>query len=1169
MIKKDPATPSPPSPEYPWRGISPGFHVIHGNLLEDLRDLMVQWISEAPLPPLEPETILVQSNGISQWLKFALAESGVAMGLEITLPARLQWRLYRATPGNEAVPAISPYDKELLVWRILRILPELLPDPAFTELQRFLADPADLLRRYELALRIADLLDQYQVYRADWLSAWQEGRLEGPEVFPEEHHWQARLWQRLCEDMPLELHGTDRATIHQRCLDYLRTCREAPQGLPPRIIAFGMSTLTAPVIEALQAASRFSQVLLFVHNPCRYHWTEIGEPRGILTRQRRRSRPGRDSLQEEDLHFHGHPLLISWGMQGRDYIGLLDSLDETGQSEVFRSPGESCLLHQLQEDIFELRSLEETRERWQDPLSIPDKSLTFHNAHSALREIEILHDNLLEAFEEDPDLEPRDVMVMVPDITSYAPLVSAVFGQHSRDDLRRIPYTISDQTLRDTDPVVSALETLLDISSSRATLEEILGLLETPSLREAFGLNEEDLSILEQWACEAGIRWGIDGAHREQFDIPHRIEQNTWRFGLRRMLLGYATGERSLWQGIAGFEGVAGLEAESLGKLARLIERLDRFRKDISTPRPPQEWSELLRGLLEDFFRPRQPREEETLEALGRALHLWEAACRQGGFQEEIPLTVVRQGWMERLDTPGLTQRFFAGAVNFATLMPMRAVPFKMICLLGMNDKEYPRQQQPLGFDLMQLRGNTRTGDRSRREDDRYLFLEALLSARKRLYISWAGRSIQDNSLRSPSILVSRLRDHLDRGWTSPTPAESPEPSPGVSASLTREYPLQPFSNAYRDPGTELFTYAREWWHPPKEEKPLPSLLFRSGEARTPSLRDLQQLLRLPCQVYFSEGLDVTSFGHDTKELPQEEPFSAIGLDRWHLQQELIEDILLDPGKTPQEHFNRLVLAGKTPVPPFHRSLEEACLADGEDMISRYRQELPSEESDLLPGSIRARITLGRGQVILEEEIFPVFTMDGGLLKRLILTPTRLTNSKGPETERLRREKLLSYWPGHLAANAAGEAMTTTVAGLHTTVTLHPLPPEEACRYLEDLFELWHEATAQPLPATPATAFAWFSLDCSCDSTGSPLWDETLLKRIKTQQKTSLDHEYNQSTRLQRIWSSWQEIWQAPAFAETARRLYFPLYHHTSSQPPAGSPAKSPAKLPAKEKRPR
>lgn len=1173
MSKQSPATSPSPFPGEPSGTISPGLQVIHGNLLEDLRDLMVQWISENPLPPLEAETILVQSNGISQWLKFALAGSGVAMGLEITLPARLQWRLYRSTPGNEAVPLVSPYDKELLVWRILRILPELLPDPAFVELRRFLADSSDLVRRYELALRIADLLDQYQVYRADWLSAWQEGRLEGPPVFPEEHHWQARLWQRLCQDMPRELQGTDRATIHQRCTTYLGECTERPRGLPPRIIAFGMSTLTAPVIEILQAASRFSQVLLFVHNPSRYHWTEIGRSPGVATRQRRRARPGGELLRADDLHFHGHPLLISWGMQGRDYIALLDSLDEAGQSEVFRSPGESCLLHQLQEDIFELRSLEETRERWQAPPAGEDRSLTFHSAHSALREVEILHDNLLQAFQEDPDLEPRDVMVMVPDISRYAPLVSAVFGQHPREDLRRIPYTISDQTLRDTDPVVSALDTLLDTASSRATLEEILGLLETPSLREAFGLAEEDLPILARWSCEAGIRWGIDGAHREEFDIPHRVEQNTWRFGLRRMLLGYATGDRSLWKEIAGFEGAGGLQAEALGKLARLVERLDRLRRDIATLRPPGEWEALLRESLDIFFLPCQTGEEETLEALRRALHLWEEACRQGDFQEEIPLAVVRQGWMERLDPPGLTQRFFAGAVNFATLMPMRAIPFKMICLLGMNDRDYPRQQQTLGFDLMQIRSNSRTGDRSRREDDRYLFLEALLSARKALYISWEGRSIQDNSLRSPSILVSRLADHLDRGWRSPS-------GRSLSETLTREYPLQPFSETYRNPASDHFTYAREWWIPPRETSPDGSLQLASGETRPPSLKQLEQLLRLPCQVYFSEALEVYSSGKEAADPPLEEPFAAEELEYWFLQEELLEEILLAPEKPLEEQIHRLVCAGKTPVPPFHRSLEERCLAESGDMISRYYQELPpgrtsegsldksAEHGGPLPGSLRAQISSPGGELLLEEEIFPVFRPAEGPGKRLILTPTRLTNPKGKESDRLRREKLLSYWPAHLAANASGQAMTTTVVGLHTTITLSPLPPGEARSYLDDLFRLWHEASTHPLPATPSLAFAWF-LEGTCDSQGLPLWDETLCRTMTQRRAKSLAEELDRHPRLGRIWPSWQDIWNDPGFPDAARRLYFPLYRHTSSRPPAESGAGGAGKSAPTRKKPR
>jgi len=196
---------------------------------------------------------------------------------------------------------------------------------------------------------------------------------------------------------------------------------------------------------------------------------------------------------------------------------------------------------------------------------------------------------------------------------------------------------------------------------------------------------------------------------------------------------------------------------------------------------------------MADFFEASDRREGYTLMELESALQGWQQACGEAALTDPLPLSVVGEYWLSRLDEQGLSQRFFGGAVTFATLMPMRAIPFRRVCLLGMNDGDYPRSRKPLDFDLMGR--DYRPGDRSRREDDRYLFLEALLSAREHLHISWVGHSINDNSERPASVLVAQLRDHLKSGWRlSGYESHGEKAGAALLDALTTTHRLQPFN---------------------------------------------------------------------------------------------------------------------------------------------------------------------------------------------------------------------------------------------------------------------------------------------------------------------------------------------------------------------------------------
>lgn len=1075
--------------------LTPGFMIIHGNRLESLRHLVVSWIARHPLGPLENEVILVQSNGIAQWLKQALAADagpddaggcGIAAATDVQLPARFMWQAYRSVLGADSVPETSPLDKAPLTWRLMRLLPALIERPGFESLRRFLQGDEDCRKRFQLAERLADLFDQYQVYRADWLGDWAAGRdqlvraREGIRPLADEDRWQPALWRALLEDVGAARLSDSRAGIHPRFVEAMEQSVSRPAGLPRRIIVFGISSLPGQYVEALAAMGRHCQVLLCVLNPCQHHWGDIIADQDLLRHQysRQARRPGAPlQLDEHTLHQHAHPLLAAWGKQGRDYINLLDSHDDRlgyqaafepingGRIDLFDEPDTLFLLGQLQDDIRDLRPLAETRARWPAVNPSHDASVRFHTAHSAQREVEILHDQLLDAFDRDPTLKPRDVIVMMPDVDSYAPHVQAVFGQFAADDPRHIPFALADQGQRGQEPLLIALEHLLRLPDSRLPVSEVLDLLDVSAVRERFGLKEHDLPMLRRWIEGAGVRWGLDQQRRQAVGMPAGLEINSWRFGLRRMLLGYAAGQGSAWADIEPYDEVGGLDAALVGPLSNLLQSLDRHERALAEPAAPAVWGERLRQLLDDFFAADSDHDQLLIAQLHEALAAWLELCESVELNEALPLNVVAETWLDGAGQSQLSQRFLGGTVSICTLMPMRAIPFRRVCLLGMNDGDYPRAQPPLDFDLMGR--DYRPGDRSRREDDRYLLLEAVLSARDALYISWVGRSIRDNSERPPSVLIGQLRDHLASGWRLAGEGD-------LLSALTTDHPLQPFSRAYFDGQSELFSYAGAW-RSLHEERPAASAntgLSALLPAAPIDATALQRFLRNPVEHFYAVRLKVWLQEQDSIAA-DDEPFALNGLQQHQLSEWLLARVQ-EAGHDADdwqalliEQAGRLQQRGELPLAGFGELARDELIAPLGDQLSRYREQLARWD---VPVEQPLALQIRAPGIELSSWVSGVrrSSHQQGLL-RLQLVTGKLLDKKGKAP---RWRKLLNELCLHVLASASGHGLATCMISVDATVHLQPLEPGQARQVVHDWLLGWLEGLRRPLPVAAESAFA-------------------------------------------------------------------------------------------------
>ena len=1039
-------------------------YLYQSNRLEHLAAMLAAVMAARPSSPLVPEQVLVHSPGMATWLRLYLAaERGIAANIAFPLPSSFFWQLHRRLHPD--LPEQSAWSKEHLLWHLLAELPALLEDPDGAPLLAYLGDGRASsqrpLRRYQLCQQIADLFDQYLVYRPAWLVAWERGDWQ---CVPASRHWQPLLWQRLARRIralaPDDLHRGE-------LMDARRLAGNlSARHLPERVFLFGPTTQPAAQLEALGALGEQCDVHLFLLNPSAEYWGHVQSDRQLARSRVNALRAGQ--VWEELPGEVGNPLLASLGGQGRELLELLlGGLWPAAQEvDAFDAPTEDTLLGQVQADIFYLRDGRETPR----PASA-SHHIQLHDCHSPMREVEVLHDRLLALFDEDATLTPRDVVVMMPDVGEYAPLIEAVFGaqrQGERDS--SIPWAIADRSLADEAPLLRSVLQLLQPRVSRFTANEVMDLLDVPAIRQRFGFVVDDLPLLRSWIEQAGIRWGLDGSHRARLDLP-AFRENSWAAGLERILLGVALGEDEvLWEAVPSLAGLTQGQAELAGRLGVCLHRLQRFEAELGEPCSAAHWQQRLNRLLDDCYAA-DPAWDAELDQLRTALDELARGATQALQDQPLDVEMIHSWLRQTLSGSAGGQRFLAGRVNFCTLMPMRSVPFRVVCLLGMQDDAYPRPEHPAGHDLMRLK--PLPGDRSRRAEDRYLFLEALLSARDHLYISWCGRDAQDNSERPPSVVLAELTDYLDQAFLDP----------GLASALTVVHPLQPFSPRYfsQQGGDALFSYARHWADVAAARKlsclnpPLPADAGLSERLLDISTVELNRFLRNPARAFLEWRLGVY-LGDTTRVLEDDEPFAAGGLEIWQLEQQVLERVLA--GEALEPLITRWQGSGQLPPGAPGEALVQAHVTSAAEHARRVRR-LWAKGELLSPMAFDIAGTGAASDVRL-----------GGHFQELascgvqISSASRLFSSAdAPRKETAlhasaklpKVRHMLALWLNHLALNTLPlneSARRSTAFFRDVRLHLPALPAEVAQEHLRELLALYRQGLAAPLPFMPQTGWA-------------------------------------------------------------------------------------------------
>ncbi|MEI6206782.1 MAG: exodeoxyribonuclease V subunit gamma [Desulfuromonadales bacterium] len=749
------------------------------NRMEILLDHLAAVLSEPVGPVLSPETIVVQSRGMERWISMELAKKfGVWGNCVFPFPNAFVWELFAATMPD--IGKSEAFETEILTWRVIDQLERLLDRTEFRELQIYLTGHSRGLKLFQLAGKIADTFDQYTLYRGDELERWESGS---------DSNWQAMLWKTLAE----EGKGIHRARVKTEFLTRLTSGRIDVSLFPSRVLVFGLSYLPPFHMEILAGMASSAEVHIFVLSPCREYW-------GDILAEKYRAKISRELSEVSD---EGNALLASLGGLGRNFSNLLlDCGARLGiEQDEYAESGGDTLLSSLQNGILNLINADPEN---RIEIAPDDRSIAVHSCHSPMREVEVLHDQLLDMFSTMDGLAPRDIIVMTPDIETYSPYISAVFSGN-QETKNRIPFTIADRSMRCEGRVGEALLAILALPGGRFTAPEVVDILASAPVCGCFGISPNDIDLIKTWLEETHIRWGMSAHDRVATDLP-AYPEGSWTAGLERLVCGYAMSSDGyeLIDGVLPFDNMEGDAATVLGRFVRFVTSLHAAASDLARPRALSQWRETLRSILKGFFTPADPDAREWV-TLGNVIDSLGTSETLSGYSHEVGLDVMRSWLRRRFDSEGGGVGFLSGKVTFCAMLPMRSIPAKVVALLGMNDGAFPRQSRSPGFDI--IPAHPRPGDRSLRDEDRYLFLEALLSARERLYISYTGLGIRDNSVIPPSVLVSELLDFLDRGYARGS-------SGGDGAfhqSLLTLHRLQPFSAAYFS-GQEngLFSYSAE-----------------------------------------------------------------------------------------------------------------------------------------------------------------------------------------------------------------------------------------------------------------------------------------------------------------------------------------------------------------------
>jgi len=858
--------------------------------------------------PFAPEVVAVPTRGMERWLTQRMStrlgvtegrDDGICANVEFPFPGTLVGRALATATGID--PDSDPWAAERLVWPLLATVDECLAEPWLAELATHLGDPADPdqeTRRFATVRHIADLYDRYAVHRPEMVKAWARGD-DAPAG------WQPELWRRLRERIgtpsPAErLHrATERLSQEPGLVD-----------LPGRLALFGLTRLPASYLQVLSALAQARDVHLFALHPSPRLWEQIAQ-------RTAEARPSQRRREDHTMSAATNRLLASWGQDSRELQLVLSALTERQDHHHPIDEHSTTLLERIQADVRHDRSPPgpplpgdpDVRPR----LDPDDRSLQIHACHGRARQVEVIRDAILHQLQQDPTLEPRDVIVMCPDIETVAPLIQAAFGAgrtdadsdgdpQEEDHHKRLPdlrVRLADRSLRQTNPVLGVVSLLLELADERVTASQLLDLADREPVRRRFRFDDDDVTRMEEWVVDSGIRWGLDEAHRAPFKLEV-VEANTWRAGLDRILLGVAMTEEDqrMLGGVLPLDDVESGAIDLAGRLAEFVDRVHRVVDELSRPQTLEDWASSLAAAA-DALTATRDRDSWQPAELQRILDDVRADATPPDVTPDEPdspmtleLSDIRALLADRLRGRPTRANFRTGHLTVCTLVPMRSVPHRVVCLLGLDDGEFPRKAPRDGDDL--LLHDPHVGDRDPRAEDRQMLLDALLAATERLIITYTGNDERTNLVRPPAVPVAELLDVVERT----VQGDTVQPREQV---LVR-HPLQPFDPRNFVAGAlipdESWSFdevslggARALIGPRRHRPPFLTDPLPAPDRELIELQDLVRFVEHPTRAFIRSRLGI-SVRESLDEVHDALPVELDGLQQWGVGQRLLDGLL-------------------------------------------------------------------------------------------------------------------------------------------------------------------------------------------------------------------------------------------------------------------------------------
>ncbi|MGM0588032.1 MAG: exodeoxyribonuclease V subunit gamma [Bacteroidota bacterium] len=865
------------------------FRTMHA-LLDRLVELIEEPVPDRPL--LEQEHIIVPSQDLGNWLTINLARktsAQIAANYRFYQPAGFvdTWSMELLDDSSE-----EEWNKGNLQWALFQLLPELAEEDSIDDLPVVATNATrQSLKWFRLAGHLADVYDQYMIYRPDWLNTW---RTQPEKAATPKLQWQAQLWHRVTQTYP---HITDRAQRMSRARKQLSS-DQTTNLLPKRIWAVGLGSMSESLMHWMKSLHQVNTTQFNVLEWQPYIPISQEAVTGHLFEEEKPS-------DQFELPQRIHTIRNNWIKQNKDFFHLVERLwpelsYRQAISEDQQEPTkDDDPLHVLQKLLINPEGADPVIQVSSDDRS----SLQIHATHSPLREVEVLYEQLLACFEKDPTLRPDDLLIVTPDLETYAPHLKAVFGSPGDENLR-IPFHLSDPTEQPSYRLAELLIQVLRTAKGRFKVTEIMDLLAHPVIRRSVDLSIHDLDRMEQWMLDLNVRWGYDSAHRQEvLDEEHPIsEQNSWQQALDRLWLGITTrdADQQLYHQRLSYDGVEGTgDSHRLGVLQQLIQRLWQLHQRMQQNLSLAQWKQELQAWIRDWFSVERDQEpalqwlQEQVSSLDEITSLTEQSDEKF---EAIGVDIL----IELLSQQVLSKRHpvtrMAGRALISSMVPMRGIPAKVVALVGLNEGTFPGSDPTNPFDAMQ--DDPRPGDRSRRLEDRQLFADALLSAQDQLLITYTGRDQRNDEEIPPSSLITELLDLLNmisdekqEDWISKHPLHGFEGSTSKSET---------YLSSLADQNQQAFEHDR------KEEQPITPLvgldaaipwdrwISEAEQNITLTGRELKRFYRQPLKYYCEQALGVWLREEDQVET-EEEPYRIDSLSKYQIYNQLLKETLLQP----------------------------------------------------------------------------------------------------------------------------------------------------------------------------------------------------------------------------------------------------------------------------------